>query len=122
MTKAEEREKEILGFMERHNISREEAEQLWEEDNSDYVSEEMAEMEQKAKEMKRRYEKDTTKKHKPTERERKIDTEKLEILTLIKPVIETISNNVEQKNEVELHFTKGGNDYTIKLIKHRKKK
>lgn len=122
MTKAEEREKEILGFMERHNISREEAEQLWEEDNSDYVSKEMAEMEQKAKEMKRRYEKDTTKKRKPTERERKVDTEKLEILTLIKPVIETISDNVEQKNEVELHFTKSGNDYTIKLIKHRKKK
>lgn len=122
MTKAEEREKEILGFMERHNISREEAEQLWEEDNSDYVSKEMAEMEQKAKETKRRYEKDTTKKRKPTERERKVDTEKLEILTLIKPVIETISDNVEQKNEVELHFTKSGNDYTIKLIKHRKKK
>lgn len=122
MTKAEEKANEIKGLMERHSLTLEEATQLWEEDNSDYCNEEMAEMEQKAKEMKRRYEKDTTKKRKSVERERKVDTEKLEILTLIKPVIETISDNVEQKNEVELHFAKGGNDYTIKLIKHRKKK
>ena len=31
-------------------------------------------------------------------------------------------DNSDYCNEVELHFTKGGNDYTIKLIKHRKKK
>lgn len=122
MTKAEEKAKEIKGLMERHSLTLEEATQLWEEDNSDYCNEEMAEMENKAKTLKRRYEKDLTKKRKSTERERKIDTEKLEILNLIIPTLQTISDNVERKNEVELHFTKGGNDYTIKLIKHRKKK
>lgn len=122
MTKAEEKAKEIQGLMERHSLALEEATQLWEEDNSDYCNEEMAEMENKAKALKRRYEKDLTKKRKPTERERKVDTEKLEILNLIVPTLQTISDNVERKNEVELHFTKGGNDYTIKLIKHRKKK
>lgn len=120
MTKAEEKEKEILGFMERHNLTREEAEKLWLEDNGYLVNEEVERLVEKSKEL-RRYEK-SDKPRKKSTKERKVDTEKLEILTLIKPIIETISDNVEQKNEVELHFTKGGNDYTIKLIKHRKKK
>lgn len=61
MTKAEEKAKEIQGLMERHSLTLEEATQLWEEDNSDYCNEEMAEMENKAKALKRRYEKDLTK-------------------------------------------------------------
>ena len=122
MTKAEEREKEIKGLMKRHSLSLEEATQLWEEDNSDYCNEEMAEMEKKAKENARRYEKDTQKKRKPTSRERKIDTEKLIILNALKPVLETMSDNVTRKTETELKFDVNGNSYTLKLTKHRPKK
>jgi hypothetical protein len=117
-----QKEQEILGFMERHHISREQAEELWNQDNSDYMSEEMAEMEKKAKKLPRRYEKDTSKKRKQTEKIRKIDSEKLDILTKVKSTIETISDSeVVQKTETELNFSRGVNDYTLKLIKHRKK-
>ena len=43
-----QKEKEIREYMEKLEISREEAEQLWEDDNSDYESDEMREMADKA--------------------------------------------------------------------------
>lgn len=43
------KENEILHLMKTLDISREEAEQLWEDDNNDYESDEMKEMAEKAK-------------------------------------------------------------------------
>ena len=48
-----EKEKQILKFMESLKISREEAEQLWEDDQEDYIGEEAEEMTRKAKEIKK---------------------------------------------------------------------
>lgn len=44
-----QKEKEIRAYMEKLEISHEEAEQLWEDDNSDFESDEMKEMADKAK-------------------------------------------------------------------------
>lgn len=43
------KEKEIVHLMKSLDISREEAEQLWEDDNNDYENDEMKEMAEKAK-------------------------------------------------------------------------
>lgn len=59
------KEKEIQNYMEKLGISREEAEQLWEDDHDDYVSPEMAEMEKKAKQLKRYTKGETPKKRTP---------------------------------------------------------
>lgn len=82
---------------------------------------EMAEMEMKASES-RHYEKsvDTAKKaRKP--KPRKIDEEKLFLLSAI---METLNKNgiedVSRKTETALHFEFKGNCYSLKLTKHRK--
>ena len=48
-----DKEKQILSYMKSLKISREEAEQLWEDDQADYIGEEGEEMTKKAKEIKR---------------------------------------------------------------------
>jgi hypothetical protein len=48
-----EKEKEIKKFMELFKISRAEAEQLWEDDQNDFIGEDGEEMTRKAKEIKR---------------------------------------------------------------------
>jgi hypothetical protein len=84
---------------------------------------EMAEMEMNAP---KRYEqKDKPKKK--VERVRKVDNEKAYILKNIKVLIEGMllnkgeSADVQMKTETELSFNLGGNSYTLKLTKHRKK-
>ena len=117
MTKAQ-KEKEIEKYMKSLQISREEAEQLFEDDNSDEVLPEVAEMEKKAKAMPRRYEGGEKKK---IVRERKVDTDKKELIELI---VQTIQEKVEVKSvktETEIEFSYKGESYTLKLTKHRKK-
>ena len=86
-------------------------------------AEEMAEMEIKAKNVKIYERAEDKKPRKP--RERKVDDEKAQILKNIKVLIEGMVLNrgwnspVEMKNETELSFAFGVNNYTIKLIKHR---
>ena len=86
-------------------------------------AEEMAEMEVKAKSVKLVNQAEEKKPRKP--RERKVDDEKAYILKSIKVLIEGMILNkgdkpsVEMKNETELTFALGVNNYTIKLIKHR---
>lgn len=79
-------------------------------------AEEMAEMEIKAKGLKH-YEQ-STKPRKKTTRERKIDTEKLKILTLVKNALLNSGYDVEIEKEVALHF----GEYTLKLTRHRPQK
>ena len=68
---------------------------------------------------KRKYTK-SDKPRKKSTRERKVDEEKKEILgLLIDGYTEKYPRMVKVKNEVEFSFTHNGNEYTVKLIKHR---
>ena len=111
------KEKEILTYMEKLGISREEAEQLWEDDHEDYVSPEMAEMERKAKQIKR-YEKADAPRKKST-KERKVDNDKKYLLELLISAVNEQNCIDSVKNEAEFSFTFNENSYTVKLIKHR---
>ena len=79
-------------------------------------AEEMAEMEIKAKGLKH-YEQ-SEKPRKKTTRERKVDTDKLEILKRVKCLLEDYGYEVELEKEVALHF----GEYTLKLTRHRPQK
>ena len=87
---------------------------------------EMAEMEIKSGDISH-YEKKAESKKDRKPKERKVDEDKKKILSEVKIVIEGIllNNNepavVTMKTETELSFSHGGNDYTLKLTKHRKK-
>ena len=79
-------------------------------------AEEMAEMEIKAKGLKH-YEQSEKPRKKPT-KERKVDTDKLEILKRVKCLLEDYGYEVELEKEVALHF----GEYTLKLTRHRQQK
>ena len=87
-------------------------------------AEEMAEMEIKAKGIKVYEQAEDKKPRKP--RERKIDEDKLYLLMtikdcIVKDILEPYKRDTTttMKNETELSFGFEGNQYTIKLIKHR---
>lgn len=102
------------------DIPRNEAIQCWLEDNDYTVSEEAEELTEKAKSV-RRYEK-SDKKRKTSARERKVDEEKKRFLDGFRIYAEGAGGIVtNQKNEAEFSFNFGENEYTVKLIKHRKK-
>lgn len=68
---------------------------------------------------KRQYTK-SDKPRKKSTRERKVDEEKKDILqTLIEGYTAKYPRMVRVKNEVEFSFRHNGNEYTVKLIKHR---
>lgn len=81
-------------------------------------AEEMAEMELKAKGIKNYVQSEPTKK-KTAPKPRKVDTEKLAILDMLAEGL--TSNNITPtyENEVKLHFTHNGSEYSITLTKHR---
>lgn len=118
---AQEKEKEIQKNMKLLDLTREEAEQLFEDDHSDEVLPEVAKIEKKVKAMKRHYE-ISTKERKKSTRERKIDENKKIILAEIAEAIEKIANIQSIKTETEISFLYKDSEYSIKLVKHRKKK
>lgn len=82
---------------------------------------EIAEMELKAKGLKR-YEKGSAPRKK-ADKMRKVDTEKAHILGCIKNLLEGMRAEIASvKTETEIAFTYNGNSYTVKLTKHRPKK
>lgn len=119
---ASEKEKEICKNMKILQISREEAEQLFEDDHSDEILPEVAEMEKKAKQLKRHYETADKKERKASTRERKVDKEKKFLLAEIEKVIGKIATIQNIKTETEISFLYKNSEYSIKLTKHRKKK
>lgn len=115
-----EKEKEIQKFMNLFKISREEAEQLWEDDQNDFIGEEGEEMTKKAKEVKR-YEKSDKPKAK-AKKERKVDEEKKYLLGILHKALEPLVEITNVKTETEISFVHNDEKYTIKLTKHRKEK
>lgn len=105
------------------NISMAEACELWLADNGDIENEEQEQANKNAQKNKRRYEQ-STKPRKKAEKERKVDENKGYLLEIIQKALENSGNCTDfvQNNEVDLHFKAFGDDFTVKLTKHRKKK
>ena len=114
------KEQEIQKNMKMLGISREEAEQLWEDDQNDFIGEEGEEMTRKAKEVKR-YEKGDKPRAK-AKKERKVDENKKLILDKLHKALETFVKITNVKTETEISFVYNDEEYTLKLTKHRPKK
>lgn len=111
------KEKEIQKYMEKLGISKEEAEQLWKDDHEDFESPEMKEMGLKAKKINRREKSDAPRKK--VVRERKVDPNKLALASILETALSQAGISYTPKNESEFHFYYCGEDFTVKLIKHR---
>ena len=70
---------------------------------------------------KRKYNK-SDKPRKPTTRERKVDEDKLALITLIEKALSDIAETDPRTNETDLHLRFNGSEYSVKLTKHRPKK
>ena len=82
-------------------------------------AEEMAEMELKAKKEIKRYEKANTSRKKST-KVRKVDVTKQYLLDCIKNLLSEVHAEIKEvKTETEVTFIYEGNEYSVKLIKHR---
>lgn len=117
------REQQIEQYMKSLQISREEAEQLYEDDQEDYIGEEGEQMTEKAKEI-RRYEQSAEKKERKP-REKKIDAEKVAIVDFIwgcmlnNPDLMEFDNIDVVNAQKEITFQVGENEYSLTLTKHR---
>ena len=113
-------ESQIERIMNGLKCSREEAEQLWLDDQEDFIGEEGEQMTQKAKEIRRYEQSDVKKERKP--KARKVDEDKYFILSKTKTLLEEFGLiDISMKTETELNFQYNGADYTFKLTKHKKK-
>ncbi len=121
------REQEIQHHMKQLKISREEAEQLYKDDHSDTVLPEVAEMEVKAKKMKRRYEGDT-KARVPAQREKKLDPVKVEVIqTIAKNLTRCVlDDKLGEPHDIdivnpqrEVKFKIGSVNYSVTLTRHK---
>lgn len=108
---------EIEKNMKALEISRDEAIEMWLDDN-DYIENEEAEkLTEKAKVIKR-YE-TSDKPRKKVKKERKVDEEKKYLINILVKALEDEVCNISVKNEAEISFNCNENSYTIKLVKHR---
>ncbi len=124
------REKEISELMQKLGISHDEAVELWMFDHGEAENEEVDELTEKAKSVKR-YEKSDAPRKKAT-KARKMDEIKVEIiLTLAQNLTRVVLNDedlsmikdiVVVKPEREITFTLKGESYSVVLTKHRQKK
>ena len=114
------KEQQILNYMKSLQISRAEAEQLWEDDKEDFIGEEGEEMTQKAKQVKRYEQAEPTKEKK--KKERKVDETKTLILGKLHETLKTFVKITNVKTETEISFVYNDEEYTLKLTKHRKGK
>lgn len=103
--------------MEKFGLSKEDAIQLWLEDNDYSTNEEVEILSEKAKEF-RRYEK-SDKERKKSTKERKVDQNKAFLLQILMDSIKNEYSITTVKNEAEFSFSMGEDNYTVKLIKHR---
>ena len=117
------KEQEIKQLMETLELTREEAEETWAFDhNENAVNEEADALTEKAKKNVKICEQSSVSR-KSYERERKVDTEKKEIIEVLNNALFNSLNVVgEVKTETEINFTFNESDFTIKLTRHKKPK
>lgn len=110
---------EIEKSMKLLDIPRNEAIQMWLDDNDYTENEVVEELTEKAKKNIKRYEQ-SDKKRKTSTKERKVDEEKRRLLAGFRIYAEGAGGVVTNiKNEAEFSFSFGENNYTVKLVKHR---
>ena len=114
-------ENEILRMMNKLQCTREEAIQLIQDDESEEMTPEQAELEAKAKTLKRRYE-TSDKPRKKAERVRKVDEVKKGLLDLVLDALQDTVKITEIKNELACEFEYNGQSYGLKITRHRDKK
>lgn len=122
-----DKEKQILAYMEKLEISREQAEQLFEDDAEDYIGEQGEEMTIKAKEVMRTiHGADSGKKAFPKKnapRERKENPTKREIIQTLFAVVSNLADSAEITNvEKYISFRLGDETFEVNLIQKRKPK
>ena len=117
-----EKEKAIENYMKTLSLTREEAEQLWEDDNSDEMLPEVAELTEKAKKnLKRQYETNPDKKRKASTKERKVNTTKKFLLEKFIEAFKCLNITEYQLfTETEIDFKYNDKTYTLKLTEHKK--
>ena len=122
MISAEEKEKSILNYMKTLSLTREEAEQLWNDDNSDELLPEQQELEEKArKNLKRQYEINPNKVRKKVEKERKVNLTKKMLLENFAETLECLNiTDYTTFTETEIDFKYNDKTYTLKLTEHKK--
>ena len=101
------------------DISKDEAIQMWLEDEGYLENTVVEELTKKAKENRVNHDAKSDKPRKKTERVRKVDEEKKYLLNLLISAINSEKCIDTVKNETEFSFTFGENSYSVKLIKHR---
>ena len=122
------KEQQIENYMKSLQISRAEAEQLYEDDKEDFIGEEGEEMTKKAKKV-RRYEKADKPKSKK-KREVKLDEMKIEIIKFLENAMDDrlrwieedewdFENVIVKNPQKEITFVVNGCEYSLNLIKHR---
>ena len=122
------KEQQIENYIKSLQISRAEAEQLYEDDKKDFIGEEGEEMTKKAKEV-RRYEKADKPKNKK-KREVKLDEMKIEIIKFLENAMDgrhrwieedewDFENVIVKNPQKEITFVVNGCEYSLNLIKHR---
>jgi hypothetical protein len=117
-----QKEKEIRAYMEKLEISREEAEQLWEDDNSDFESEEMKEMADKAKKnglLKTGARQTVDPNGKKRVRERKPNEDKRLLVDCLLDALKDFDNAVVVNPERQVDFHLNGVHYSVTLTAHR---
>lgn len=115
------KEEIILHNMKSLNISREEAEQLYEDDLNDYIGEEGEEMTQKAKKNCKTFVQGDIRERKKTKRIRKVDEEKTSLMDSIIKAVKECGGSVLSGNESQIEIDYNKTYYAIKLIKQRNK-
>lgn len=121
-----EKEQQILKYMEIMEISHEEAEQLFEDDQEDYIGEDGEEMTEKAKKVMRtihQAESGSGRKGKTVERVRAENPIKREIISEIQNLLLEKYGKSEITNpEKYISFQIGDEKYEVNLIQKRKPK
>ena len=111
---------EIQNNMRLLDISKEEAIQLWLEDNDYLENEIVEELTKKAKENKINHEAKSDKPRKAVKKERKPDEEKEKLIEILANCLKTEGFETEITNKSKIiEFNVGGNHYKLDLIKQR---
>ena len=116
-----EKEKTIQLYMSKLDLSREEAEQMWQDEQEDNLPDLTAEQKAVAKEMAQA---DRKKESTPRKRERKPDDDKRELIKKLKELLDSVADEVCKVTspEREIEFNYNNNRYRLTLSKPRKEK